>query len=66
MNLRLIANSKNSNIEEKRDALNLLNKFAENPEFLKNMLKDDFYVEKSAELINEKIDVLFEDLVFMK
>ena len=50
--LRLIANSPNSTLCEKIDALELLNKFAKNPDFLARMLADDFYVVKSAELLN--------------
>ena len=78
--LRLIANSPTSTMLQKDDALSLLNGFVQNPDILKKMLSDNFFVEKSADLIDkmknlktdvnqytkQERDVLFKDLKFMK
>ena len=52
-NLRKIANSDKSNLAQKESALQLLNKFADNEDICQKMVADDFFVKKSAELINE-------------
>ena len=77
--LRLIANSPHSTLSEKIDALELLNKFAANPDFLTRMLADDFYVTKSAELLQtitpkadlaslspQEVDLFMQELAFME
>ena len=51
--LRLIANDPNSSYDEKFSALNILNKFASNPEILSKMLNEPFYTDKSSELIDK-------------
>ena len=78
MHLRLIANSPNSSMLEKSEALDLLNEFILNDDIKEKMLLDNFYTQKSSELINEflkknidgleekVLDVLDKDLVFMK
>ena len=77
-NLRLIANSENSNLMQKDEALNLLNKFVINNEIKEKMLRDNYFVVKSSELIDEMLkkkdnndderinDLIEKDLFFMK
>lgn len=78
--LRLIANSINSTNIQKLDALKLLNGFLGRPDLVPKFLESEFYLQKSAELINQFInltpdisnlkraerDPLYEDLKFMK
>lgn len=78
LHLRLIANSENSSMIEKSEALELLNEFVKNDDIREKMLSDKFFTEKSSELINylskkgvddledKVLDVLNKDLVFMK
>lgn len=78
--LRLIANSPHSLITQKDAALDFLNLLAKNPDIRAKLLAEPFFVQKSAELINEfvtpirsyatedadKLDALQQDLSFME
>jgi hypothetical protein len=79
-NLRVIANSINSTVIQKLDALKVLNQILEAKDTLPKFVEDDFYVSRSAELIGQLVpgdsaldalkpaerDLLLEDLKFMK
>jgi hypothetical protein len=78
--LRLIANSINSTNIQKLDALKLLNGFLQKKDLVPKFIENEFFVQKSAELINQFANLtpdisglkqaernpLFEDLKFMK
>lgn len=78
--LRLIANSNNSTNIQKFDALKLLNEFLEKKDLISKFVENTFYLQKSAELINQfatlcpdisqlkpsERDPFLEDLKFMK
>ena len=55
-NLRIIANAKNSSLMQKDEALILLNEFVINDEITDKMLRDNFFVLKSSELVNEMLN----------